>query len=425
MRIALLTAEYPPQPGGVGDYTRCLMFALHEHGQQVAVITGGAHTTVRVVSPLDRHPVQDPSDHRSSRRRWNWRCWPEIIAALDALRPDIFHIQYQTGAYGMHPAINLLPWRLRGLPRRPHIVVTFHDLLEPYLFPKAGRLRRWVTLRLAVDADAVIVTNEQDAKQLRNIAHRLQRFPQVFGCLRRNTPGLLPNLIPIGSNIPVAPPSNYERDAWRAQLGVLPDEPLIAYFGLLSRSKGVDLLLDALRLLRAEGQFPHPPRLLLIGGEATTPEDRAYADEIAAHIDRLALHTCIIRTGQVAEAVVSAHMLAADCLALPFRDGASFRRGSLLAALTHGAAMVTTYPQPHHVTTMSPHLVDGEHALLVPPNDSAALARALHQLLHDAKLRIHVRQHARQLGAQFQWPDIAQRHEEVYARVMALAGARP
>jgi polysaccharide biosynthesis protein PslF len=393
MHVALLTGEYPPLPGGVGDYTRCLARALVARGVRVTVLTGagpgdGADTPHEGLTVLRLV------------RGWDWRCWRDTIAALDQQRPDIVHIQYQTGAYGMHPAVNLLPARLQSLPGRPRVVVTFHDLLVPYLFPKAAPLRRWITTRLARDADRCIATNPDDAERLG---------------------ALCPALIPIGSNIAVAPPPGYDRAAWRAALGLGPDDFLIAYFGLLSQSKGVDTLLDALVPLRTAARRFH---LLLIGGESTAPHDRAYAAQIAPQMERLALHHAITRTGHVDEATVSAHLLAADCVALPFREGASFRSGSLLAALRHGAAIVTTrggaaLPQrvlPAMQLALELELEDGQHALLVPPADSRALADALMRLADDVALRQRLGQGAAALGAAFGWDTIAQAHERVYER---------
>lgn len=387
MRIAFLTAEYPPQIGGVGDYTHCLAHELAAHGHTVAVVTGAVPSPLKgeVVAPAaecQQHRLQ----HIPTISGWGWRCWRDTIAALDMLRPDILHIQYQTGAYAMHPAINLLPCRLRGLPHHSHIVVTFHDLLEPYLFPKAGALRRWVTLRLARDTDGVIVTNAED---------------------RANLP-LTPTLIPIGSNIAKAPPPGYQRDDWRKRIGVQPGELLVAYFGLLSRSKGVDVLLDALKsLLHAR----LPLRLLLIGGAAATPHDHVYADEVARQVERLGLDDNIIRTGHVDAVTVSAHLLAADCVVLPFRSGASFRSGSLLAAVTHGVPVITTTPP----AGVSPHLVHGENVLLVLPEQRGALAAALQQLASDTALRTRLASGAERLGAQFSWSTIAQQHTDFYS----------
>jgi glycosyltransferase involved in cell wall biosynthesis len=381
MHIALLSAEYPPQPGGVGDYTRRLALALAAQGHDLTILTGHTSATPGPAECLTM---------RACTGGWGWRCWPNIIAALDQVRPDILHIQYQTGAYGMHPAINLLPWRLRALPRRPAVGVTFHDLLEPYLFPKAGPARRWITQRLARDADFVIVTNAADAATLRGR-------------------GLSPATIPIGSNIPVAPPAGYQRDAWRAALGVAPAEILVAYFGLLAPAKGVDLLLDALGPLAEQV----PLRLLIIGGSATAPQDRAYAATLQGRLQQPPLDGRIIRAGHVDEATVSAHLLASDIVALPFRGGASFRSGSLLAALSHGAAILTTAPEAPSRNAAGPRLIHEQHALLVPA-EQHALAAGLRRLAADAALRARLGSGAHMLAAQFGWDAIARRHEQFY-----------
>lgn len=399
--VALLSAEYPPQPGGVGDYTWCLAQAVTRRGHTVVIIT--IRDGQPLLLPAGSHAPQWLD--RRGLSGWDWRCWRATIAALDSVRPDLLHIQYQTGAYGMHPAVNLLPSRLRGLSGRPRVVVTFHDLLEPYLFPKAGPLRRYVTGRLARDADRVIVTNAEDAANIRR--YQSQRRP------------LSVTTIPIGSNIPVAPPSDYDRAAWRAALGVGPHDFLIAYFGLLSPSKGVDRLIEAIADRSAGSRWSVPPRLLLIGGGATAPQDRVYAAGVQAQITRLGVDHQVIQTGQVDAATVSAHLLAADCVALPFQDGASFRRGSLLAALSHGAAVITTTPTAS-VSAAPVRLIHGQHVYLVPPNDSAALATALQHLAHDEATRLRLGRAAGKLAEQFTWDAIALQHEQIYACLRQL-----
>jgi polysaccharide biosynthesis protein PslF len=427
----LLSAEYPPQPGGVGDYTRRLGQSLVRHGHAVFVLT--IHERRSTIYELSQHP--EPTETFERRADWGWGCWESVIAALDRLRPEVLHIQYQTGAYGMHPAINLLPWRLRCLPGRPSVAVTAHDLLPPYLFPKAGPLRRWVTRRLLADADAAILTNAEDyAQVLRGYLKR--------GSLRGWPPqeSVSTLLIPIGSNIPVAPPAAYDRVAWRAALGAGAEDRLIAYFGLIGRSKGLDIV------IRALAGLPLSFRLLVVGGAATAPEDRAYAAEIQHLVDQLDLGRRVTITGHCPEAEVSAHLLAADLAALPFADGASFRRGSLLAALAHGLPTITTFPTADHrpPTTdrrgregerergrrgegergrreevspplgIVPQLIDGDHVVLVPPNDAAALALAIECLAGDAALRDRLGAGGRALAARFSWETIAERHEALY-----------
>jgi glycosyltransferase involved in cell wall biosynthesis len=403
MRIALLTGEYPPQPGGVGDYTHQLSRALSAQGLRVAVLTisDGRFLVYDQIwdSPsaaeqpfVTLHPSTTPPA-----LTWSPQSWRYVRTAMEVWCPDWLHIQYQTGAYTMRAGINLLPRYLRLFPERPRIGVTFHDLLEPYLFPKAGPLRRWVNRRLAADADAVVSTNAGDAAQL--------------AALRLPGPALA--TIPIGSNIAVAPPAGYQRGAWREQLGVGPDDLLVAYFGLLSRSKGADLLVEALAQLDPN----RPWRLLIIGGSATAPADIAFAAELEAQITRLGLDQRVIRTGHVDAASVSAHLLAADCAALPFRDGASLRRGSLLAALAHGCPLLTTTPaDPDAEATLC---AGRQAALIVPPSDSTALSTALTRIAADLDLRASLSAAGRAAAAPFAWPQIAHQHAQLYTSFAA------
>src|SRR5262245_38390459 len=123
MRVVQLTAEYPPAPGGVGDYTRRLGAALCTEQLEASVWTMRAGRLIEV-DPAEAG--QRRSDRDLGPSDWGWRCWGAITDALRGIRPDILHIQYQTGAYAMHPAINLLPARLRRLPGRPRLAVTAH-----------------------------------------------------------------------------------------------------------------------------------------------------------------------------------------------------------------------------------------------------------------------------------------------------------
>jgi glycosyltransferase involved in cell wall biosynthesis len=386
MRIALLTAEYPPDPGGVGDYTRELGQALLARGLSVEVLTG-PHPAA---PPLPPYTVLDLA-------RWDWSCWSAVGTALERLRPDVLHIQYQTGAYAMHPAVNLLPWWLRRRAASPRLAVTAHDLLEPYLWPKAGPARRWVTRRLLADVHAAVVTNADDI------------------ALARSRLGVRAALIPIGSNIAVAPPPGYSPQAWRARLGVGPDQTLLAYFGMISRSKGLETLLEALERL------PPSVSLLLVGGPSPAPHDQEYAAAIQRRIVARGLEARVCVTGHCPAPDVSGHLLAADAAVLPFADGASFRRGSLLAALAHGAPVVTTHPPgrtadpPSGLQTDVPELRDGANVLLVQPGDPTGLAAAVGRLLAEPPLRARLRAAGAELARLFSWENIAARHQQLYA----------
>jgi glycosyltransferase involved in cell wall biosynthesis len=382
----MLTGEYPPQPGGVGDYTARLAAALCALGHKVRVLTSGLPGAKGTTEPQASRRVRD----------WGFGCWRAVQAAVEESGADLLHIQYQAGAYQLKGAVNLLPLWLRR--RRPGLrtVTSFHDLRVPYLFPKAGPLRGLAVRALLRGSHGAIFVDSAD--------------------LARAGPGPNRRWIPIGSNIPFAPPAGYDRFATRRALGAEVGDLLIGYFGFLSASKGGSVLLEALRLLLNQGRSV---RLVLIGATsgATNPTDRIDVAATSALAGRLGLESRLYATGYLAQAAVSANMLACDVLALPYEDGASFRRGSLLAALEHGRPIVTTTPAPGARGFGPRSLIPERHFLPVPPNDPAALAHALTRLADDPELAARLGGEAKRLAGLCSWESIAAETAEVYAEV--------
>lgn len=385
--ILFITGEYPPQTGGVGAYTAELAAALAELGWQASVLTSTSVAAGKADSgsalPASVHPVVNA---------WDWRIWRLAPAWAAELGAGWIHVQYQTAAYRMHPAVNLAPprWRAAGC----RVAWTYHDLLPPYLFPKAGAwLRRTVTEYPAWRADLTIVTNEGDRLQL---AERAQAR------------GTRLARIPIGSNIPAQTVSAEERVAYRRALGYGPDDVVIAYFGFLNRSKGGLTLVQTLERVRQE--LPQA-RLLMIGERvgASDPTNYAYLQEVEALIAARGLAAAVQWTGRLESADVSLALAAADVLLMPYADGASLRRGTLMAGLGHGCAIVTTHPQ-----APLPELVDGRDLLYVRPGDAAAAAAAVMRLARDPALARRLATGARSAARQFGWGAIARQHVELY-----------
>jgi glycosyltransferase involved in cell wall biosynthesis len=385
MRIGLVTGEFPPLKGGVGDYTHELAKAFAALGHAVHVLT---------IRPCAAFPASDAAfTLHPIIRRWSWTSLFQIRALARTLQLDVLNIQYQAAAFGLSAPIHFLP-RLCGFGPPPtaalKTVVTFHDLRIPYLFPKAGKLRPAAVSYLARSASGVIVTDPADEVELRR--RGITRLAQI----------------PIGSNIAPAPPPGYDRAAWRARLGVDAQELLLGYFGFLNESKGGDTLIEALASLVAGGA---PVKLVLIGHRTGSSDatNAAFGDRMEALVVRHQLADRILRTGYVEAAEVSAYLLACDALALPYRDGISFRRGSLMAALVHGCPIISTQP-----AGPLPGLRPGENVYLVPPDAPEALARAVLELRASPELRSRLGAGAAALSAQFAWDKIAARTVEFW-----------
>ncbi len=402
MKIGLVTGEYPPMQGGVGDFTRELARALNALGHEAQVVTGAGQEA--------GSKVEDTIVVRRVIDQWGVRCWRQIADVVKQNQLEVLNIQYEPVAYAMRVGVNFLvsPWVRRRV--RVPIVTTFHDLLVPYLFPKAGSLRWRVVEYLARHSDAVIVTNGEDRARLSNLQ------PHPTGALSNGGASQSPitNLqtIPIGSNIDPDQVGEFSQMAERARWNVKLDEYLLGYFGFLNLSKGGSDLMQALKAL---GEAGLPVKLLLIGGRtgSSDPENAVYAAQVDRLIELADVQGRVISTGYLDARDVSRALLACDVLVLPYVDGASLRRGSLLAAIAHGRAIVTTEPR-----YPIEGLMHEQSAVFVPPNDPAALANAIRRVLLDASLRGQLERGAREAARLYTWDRIAAQTVAVLQHVL-------
>jgi glycosyltransferase involved in cell wall biosynthesis len=385
MKIGLITGEYPPQQGGVGDFTRELAQAFSAAGHEAHVITGrGKHEAG------GKRQEDGIAVHRAI-TSWGIGCWTPIADIAQHERLDVFNVQYEPAAYAMHIGVNFLPgsWARRKI--KAPIVTTFHDLLVPYLFPKAGPLRWKVVEYLARHSEAVIVTNGEDHARLID---------------------LRPQVIPIGSNIDPALAGEFDRAAERARWGIQPTEHALGYFGFLSLSKGGSDLMQALKSLSDRDV---PAKLLLIGGRtgSSDPTNAAYATQVERLIESLGVKDRVISTGYLDPAKVSRALFSCDVMLLPYVDGASLRRGSLLAAIAHGRAIVTTEPR-----YPIEGLTNGESVVFVRPGDPADLAAAVQQVVIDPNLRARLQAKASEAAKLYTWDRIAAQTIDVFERAL-------
>ncbi len=404
MKVCLVTAEYPPMVGGVGDYTERLARELARRGNDVVVMTTASAETGDTPKALRVVPC------------WDFRTLRLVGNIINREQPDLLHIQYQTAAYGMHPAINLLPRRLRRTHPRIPVITTFHDLREPYLFPKAGPLRHWVTRQLIHHSAGVVATNAEDFTAIGSIVDgRLSPYRK---------------LIPLAPGVPPLGPADdavraHVRERWR----IPADGYAVGHVGLLNHTKGVEDVLQAVGLLKARGL---PVRLVMLGEAlgAADPTNRAYQATLLRLAQKLGIALDITWTGYLPPAELSRALQALDCCLLPYTDGASYRRTTLLTALAHGLPVVTTTPNPAAEGPVRaegaelPHLENEETCLLVPPGDFHALADAAQRTLTDTALRARLQAGGLRLSARFTWDAVADGTLDFYREVASAFQAR-
>ena len=383
--------------GGVGAFTQELAQSLFQLGHQIHVISKRDAWPTDL--PKTAKNLREPIDLKFAQlhpaiRHWRWSALHQIVSLVERHEFDLLNVQYQAAAFNMRsPVANLMPWRFKHLCPT---VVTFHDLRVPYLFPKAGRLRETAVNFMAKQATGVIVTNPQDLTTLQQKGIGVERLIQI----------------PIGSNINARDVLPAEMQAVRQELQLGADDLLLGYFGFLNETKGADTLLQAL------AKLPANVHLVFIGGRTGTSDtanNQQFFEQLDQMIVDLGLSERVHWTGFVEDHHVSTYLQTADLMVMPYKDGVSLRRGTLMAALAHGRPLISTMP-----TVPTPELSHSQNIWLVPPDDVLSLAKGIETLLADQNLQTKLGKGAKAVADLFTWDKIALQTATFFENLLPL-----
>jgi glycosyltransferase involved in cell wall biosynthesis len=349
-RWHILTGEYPPQPGGVSDYTRLVARGLAAAGDEV-----------QVWCPPCGQPL--PADPGVLVRRLPDHCGPRSLVALHTglMRegPQArLLVQYVPHAFGFK-AMNLpLCWWLT-LRRRLPLWVMFHEVSCPVErgLPWKHRLLGHVTRRMA----ALV------ARSARRI---LVSTPIWESVLRTITPLRCPvTWLPVPSNVPPNVPPTRIAEV-RARLRTGPVREVIGHFGTFGALMGERLASILPPLLQGRRE-----RLALLIGQGGERLSCALADRYPE------LRPQLRATGALPAEEIAPHLASCDVLVQPYPDGVTTRRTSLMAGLALGIPCVTT------VGRVSEPLWQSSSAVaLAPVGSDQALVSCVETVLADSGL---------------------------------------
>ncbi len=293
----IVTGEYPPQPGGIADYTGRLVAALRARGEEVQVWTPPFGLTgLRAIG-------RGVDASRSSGGR------------------PILLVQYAPNAFGMRGAnVPFCAWLLlRAWRHDDDIRVMFH---EPFFYFARQPLRRnllalvhrvMAALLLAASRIAYVSTSSWES-----LLSRYAPARRAFVCLP------IPATVhPPASDHNEAQASNHEGKRARTLV--------VGHFG----SYPDDVALELERVLGAMLRAMSDATVLLIGRNSERFKQR-YSLTYPEHAGRVAA------TGEIGASEVAHRLRACDFVVQPYPDGATTRRTSLMASLACGVPTVTT-----------------------------------------------------------------------------------
>jgi glycosyltransferase involved in cell wall biosynthesis len=194
----------------------------------------------------------------------------------------------------------------------------------------------------------------------------------------------------------------------KAELGLAPDTPLLISVSRLVYKKGLTYLLEAFPRILAD----HPSAVLVIAGYGDLRE------ELERRAAKLGVTASVRFPGQLERERAARYIAAASVHVVPsIRDQRGNVDGlpnALLEGMGTGRPIVAS-----RVAGIPDVISDGQHGLLTPERDPAALAEAIGRLLGDRELAERLGAAARRrVLEELTWDIAAERFERAYERAL-------
>jgi glycosyltransferase involved in cell wall biosynthesis len=365
--LLLISPLFPPARGGLADHTKLLAQKLAPtHRVKVLTAPGADSDFSYQIVPFEK-----------------WHQRGALLEAIDATSDCPILWQYVPQMYGRAGVNFAVPNAIRGLAKKRRQVTLAHEVAAPLspwphraCYAWAHRLQWQVIAR---HADAIGLSTEA----------WLERWISKYRGVSEKSV-----LIPSPSNIAIETVEANHRAEWRRRCRWPEETRVMIYFGSISPSKQFPWILDAWRAARARG----PTALIVIGDRVeveTSSEERRF----------LSAHSFLPSSD------VSRAFQAADVLALPFIDGASERRGSFMAGLSHGLPVVTTIGP-----STGPTLRKSDAFAAVPCDRPDLFTAKVIELLGDHEHCASLGERGRALYERsYHWPTVISRLEALLA----------
>jgi glycosyltransferase involved in cell wall biosynthesis len=354
MHWIILTGEYPPQPGGVSDYTRLVAQGLAQAGDEVHV------WAPRVVPGAGPEP--DAGGVRVHRLPgcYGPRSLWQLHRALRQAPPEArLLVQYVPQAYGWDTMnVGFSAW-LAVTGGRRALDIMFHEVAVDWE-------RGWPTPRRLRRQSHAIATHVMAWLAVRSARRVFMSIPGWESILRPMAAGRKLQWLPIPSTMPAQAPADRVAGVRATLLAGSGAGKLVGHFGTFGGH-----IADALRTIipAAAKSVPHA-KFLLVGRGSL-----AFAQELARQFPEIA--SAVQAAGSLEPDAVAEHLAACDLLVQPYIDGVSTRRTSAMAGLALGLPILTTTGE-----LTEPVWADSRAVRLASSSDD--LVRQIGPLLDDA-----------------------------------------
>jgi len=352
----VITSEYPPDVGGVSDYTRQVSEGLVRMGDEVHVWCPHSGPGGDANGP---HVHPDLGNMRPA----DLRCLEQRLSAFPA--PRRLLVQWVPHGFGYHSMnVGFCLWLARRARAGDHVELMVH---EPYLELRRGPVRHAV---MACVHRLMTIVLLHAARKVWIAIPAWERLLRPYALGRTLPMQWLP--------VPSCVSDGHYASTTAVRLKYVDEgRHLLGHFG----SYGVAVTGLLLERLPSIMDGPFTPSLLLLGAGG----EQFRAALIEQHPDWT---DRVHATGYLPPSDLGDHIAACDLFVQPYPDGITSRRTSAMACLSRGCAVVTT---TGHLT--EPLWEETGAVAIADVADTAGFVSAVRSLLEkdDARLALGAR----------------------------------
>jgi glycosyltransferase involved in cell wall biosynthesis len=377
MKIACI-GNFPPRECGIATFTMDVISSLKQEYNK-------SHHQAFVIAMNDNHKEYDyPEEVESTIRQDYLQDYLQAAKYINFSGADVCLLQHEFGIYGGNSGVYILP--LINKLKVP-LVVIFHTVLREPSYNEKN-----IIIEIGKRASAIVVMNSLAIGFLRD----------VYGVDENKI-----HVIEHG-----VPEFDFTRIAYHKKKFKVEGRKTLITFGLLSRNKGIETVINAL----PEVIKKHPDLLYIVLGKTHPAVVRSSGEEYRNYLKLLVHQQGLNDYVFFDDRFVSindllGYLSAADMYVTPYLNEAQITSGTLAYAVSSGTAVIST---PYwHAKEL---LADGR-GVLFDFGDSGQLAGILNSLLEDSVKLKQLQSRAFEFGKKTSWPVIGRRYLKLFDEI--------
>jgi glycosyltransferase involved in cell wall biosynthesis len=345
-KIVILGSAHPLRGGGIATFNERLAKAFMQEGHEVQIISFSLQYPNFLFPGTSQYTTEPaPADLiiHSLINSINPFNWFKVGNQIKKMQPDLVVVRYWLPFMG--PCLGTILRRIKK--NKTTQVVCIADNIIPHE-PKPGD--QLFTRYFVKPVDSFITMSEKVKEDLLVFA---PNKPTVF----------IPH--PLYDNFG----EKISKDLARKHLNIETDAKIILFFGFIRKYKGLDILLDSIKIL----QQSNPTLKLLIAGEFYDDE-KSYKEQI----DKLGIEQqLILRTNFINDNEVKYYLCASDVIVQPYRSAT--QSGVTPLAYHFEIPMIVT-----NVGGLAALVPDNKVGLIAEPN-AASIAEKIIQFFNNGE----------------------------------------